>query len=46
VSTLAGFQKVSATTNVTLTPIQGGTHESSIIPMMADALPWLQSLDK
>jgi pimeloyl-ACP methyl ester carboxylesterase len=45
VSTLASFQKAGAT-NVTLTSIPGGTHESSITPMMADALPWLQSLDK
>lgn len=46
VSTLASFKAVDATNSVTLMPIQGGTHESSIIPMMADALPWLQSLDK
>jgi pimeloyl-ACP methyl ester carboxylesterase len=46
VSTLASFKAAGATTNVTLTSIPGGTHESSITPMMADALPWLQSLDK
>jgi len=44
VSTFARFQAAGAT-NVTLTPVPGGTHETSITPMMADALPWLQSLD-
>jgi pimeloyl-ACP methyl ester carboxylesterase len=29
---------------LTLTPIPGGTHETSVAPMMADALPWLKSL--
>lgn len=45
VSTFARFQ-VAGATNVTFTPIPGGTHQSSITPMMADALPWLQLLDK
>jgi pimeloyl-ACP methyl ester carboxylesterase len=45
VSTFARFQAAGAT-NVTFTPIPGGTHQTSITPMMADALPWLQSLDK
>jgi pimeloyl-ACP methyl ester carboxylesterase len=45
VSTLASFQAAGAT-SVTLTSIPGGTHQTSITPMMADALPWLQSLDK
>jgi pimeloyl-ACP methyl ester carboxylesterase len=45
VTTLASFQKAGAT-NVTLTSFPGGTHQTSITPMMADALPWLQSLDK
>ncbi len=44
-TTLARFQAAGAT-NVTLIPISNGTHGSSILPMMADALPWLQSLDK
>jgi pimeloyl-ACP methyl ester carboxylesterase len=44
-STYARFQAAGAT-NVTFTPIPNGTHTSSILPMMADALPWLQSLDK
>jgi pimeloyl-ACP methyl ester carboxylesterase len=43
-STYDRFRAAGAT-NVTFTPIPGGTHESSIIPMMADALPWLQSLN-
>jgi pimeloyl-ACP methyl ester carboxylesterase len=29
---------------LTLTPIPGGTHETSVGPMMLDALPWLKSL--
>ena len=37
--------RAAGATNVTFTPIPGGTHESSIIPMMADVLPWLQSLN-
>ena len=44
-STYARFQAAGAT-NVTFIPIPGGTHTTSILPMMADALPWLQSLDK
>lgn len=44
-TTAARFQAAGAT-NVTFTPIPGGTHATSILPMMADALPWLQSLDK
>ena len=44
-TTAARFQAAGAT-NVTFIPIPGGTHTSSILPMMADALPWLQSLDK
>ena len=45
VTTFARFQAAGAT-NVTFTPIPGGMHQTSIMPMMADALPWLQSLDK
>jgi alpha-beta hydrolase superfamily lysophospholipase len=41
-STYARFQAAGAT-NVAFFPIAGGTHESSVAPMMADALPWLQS---
>jgi len=44
-STAARFQAAGAT-NVLFTPIPGGTHGTSILPMMADALPWIQSLDK
>jgi pimeloyl-ACP methyl ester carboxylesterase len=44
-STYARFQAAGAT-NVTFIPIPGGTHGTSILPMMADALPWLQALDK
>jgi pimeloyl-ACP methyl ester carboxylesterase len=44
-TTYARFQAAGAT-NVTFIPIPNGTHPSSILPMMADALPWLQSLDK
>ncbi|MVN78144.1 prolyl oligopeptidase family serine peptidase [Hymenobacter sp. HMF4947] len=43
-STFARFQAAGAT-NVEFFPITGGTHESSIVPMMANALPWLQSLN-
>ncbi len=42
VTTFARFQAAGAT-NVAFLPIAGGTHESSVAPMMADALPWLQS---
>ncbi len=45
VTTFARFQAAGAT-NVTFVPIPGGMHQTSIMPMMADALPWLQSLDK
>ncbi|QDA61827.1 alpha/beta hydrolase family protein [Hymenobacter jejuensis] len=45
VTTFARFQAAGAT-NVAFFPIPGGTHQSSIGPMMGDALPWLQSLDK
>jgi pimeloyl-ACP methyl ester carboxylesterase len=44
-TTYARFQAAGAT-NVTFIPIPNGTHPSSILPMMADVLPWLQSLDK
>ncbi|MGI4821750.1 MAG: alpha/beta hydrolase [Janthinobacterium lividum] len=45
VTTFNRFQAAGAT-NVTFTPIPGGTHQTSIAPMIADALPWLQSLNK
>lgn len=32
--------------NVTFTPISGGTHESSIIPAVLNALLWIMSIDK
>jgi pimeloyl-ACP methyl ester carboxylesterase len=41
-STYARFLADGAT-NVAFFPITGGTHETSVAPMMADALPWLQS---
>ncbi|RYY16379.1 MAG: hypothetical protein EOO36_11250 [Cytophagaceae bacterium] len=41
-TTFARFQAAGAT-NVAFFPIAGGTHETSVAPMMADALPWLQS---
>jgi alpha-beta hydrolase superfamily lysophospholipase len=44
-ATFKRFQAAGAT-NVTFTPIPGGTHQTSIAPMIADALPWLQSLNK
>ncbi|GAB2475835.1 hypothetical protein GCM10011375_22530 [Hymenobacter qilianensis] len=45
VSTFAQFQAAGAP-NVAFFPIPGGTHQTSIGPMMANALPWLQSLDQ
>ncbi|WP_324674174.1 alpha/beta hydrolase family protein [Hymenobacter sp. GOD-10R] len=45
VTTYARFQAAGAT-NVAFFPIPGGTHRTSIVPMMLNALPWLQSLDK
>jgi alpha-beta hydrolase superfamily lysophospholipase len=44
-TTFARFQAAGAT-NVEFFPIAGGTHETSVIPMMASVLPWFQSLDK
>ena len=41
-TTFARFQAAGAA-NVAFFPIAGGTHETSIAPMMADALPWLLS---
>jgi len=38
--------KAAGATNVEFFPIPGGTHRTSIVPMMLNALPWLQSLDK
>lgn len=45
VTTFNRFQAAGAS-NVAFFPISGGTHDTSIIPMMADVLPWFQSLDK
>lgn len=45
VTTFARFQAAGAT-NVAFFPIPGGTHQTSVAPMMANALPWLQSLDQ
>jgi hypothetical protein len=44
-STFARFQAAGAT-NVAFFPITGGTHETSVFPMMGDVLAWFQSLDK
>ncbi|MDF7811608.1 alpha/beta fold hydrolase [Hymenobacter sp. YC55] len=44
-TTFARF-KAAGATNVEFFPIPGGMHQTSIAPMMANALPWLQSLDK
>lgn len=44
-ATFARFQAAGAT-NVAFLPIPGGTHETSIEPMMLNALPWIVSLDK
>ena len=38
--------KAAGATNVEFFPIPGGMHRTSIGPMMVNALPWLQSLDK
>jgi pimeloyl-ACP methyl ester carboxylesterase len=43
--TYARFQAAGAT-NVAFFPIPGGTHETSVKPMMLNTLPWLLSLDK
>jgi len=42
-STLAKFIAAGAT-KVTLTPIPGGTHETTVPYMMGDALPWFKTL--
>jgi pimeloyl-ACP methyl ester carboxylesterase len=38
--------KAAGATNVEFFPFAGGTHETSVQPMMLNALPWIQSLDK
>lgn len=38
--------KAAGATNVQFIPIQGGTHATSVQPMIQDALPWILSLDK
>ncbi|MCW3106418.1 MAG: hypothetical protein JWQ09_924 [Segetibacter sp.] len=38
--------KAAGATNVEFFTIQNGTHESSVEPMIQNALPWIQSLDK
>lgn len=38
--------KSGGATKVELIPVPGGTHESTVLPMMLSALPWFQSLDK
>ncbi|WP_345953842.1 prolyl oligopeptidase family serine peptidase [Mucilaginibacter sp. PAMB04168] len=36
--------KAAGSAQITLTSIPGGTHETSVTPMMLDALPWFKSL--
>lgn len=38
--------KAGGATKVEMIPVPGGTHESTVMPMMLSALPWFQSLDK
>lgn len=38
--------KAAGATNVEFIPVPGGMHRTSIVPMMADALPWIESLNK
>jgi predicted esterase len=38
--------KAAGATKVEFYPIQNGTHESSVQPMIENVLPWIQSLDK
>ncbi|WP_114778213.1 alpha/beta hydrolase family protein [Botryobacter ruber] len=47
-TTETAYEKFSAggAANVELVPIEGGTHVSSIEPMMIDALLWFKSLNK
>jgi hypothetical protein len=45
VATYARFRALGAP-SVEFFPIPFGTHGTSIIPMMSNALPWFQSLDK
>lgn len=45
VSTFNRF-KAAGATNVEFIPIQGGTHGTSIEPMMLNVVNWFQSLDK
>jgi pimeloyl-ACP methyl ester carboxylesterase len=47
-TTVATFNrfKAAGATNVELIPIQNGTHDTSVEPMILNALPWIQSLDK
>lgn len=45
VTTYARFKAFGAP-DVKFFPIPDGTHATSVAPMMLDALPWIQSLDK
>jgi pimeloyl-ACP methyl ester carboxylesterase len=38
--------KAAGATNVEFFTIENGTHEKSVQPMIANVLPWIQSLDK
>jgi pimeloyl-ACP methyl ester carboxylesterase len=37
--------KAAGAPNLTLVPIKNGTHGSSLIPMLADLIPWMQSFE-
>ncbi|MDX5419025.1 MAG: lipase family protein [Hymenobacteraceae bacterium] len=37
--------KAGGAPNLALVPIQGGTHGSSLIPMLSDLIPWMQSFE-
>jgi hypothetical protein len=36
----------AGSTQLTFIPIPGGTHGTSVIPMMLDVLPWFESLSQ
>jgi len=38
--------KAAGATQVSLVPVPGGTHQTAVLPMMLDVLPWFRSLDK
>jgi alpha-beta hydrolase superfamily lysophospholipase len=44
-TTLQNF-KSAGSTNISLTPIEGGGHGSSFVPMLKSFVPWFNSLKK